>query len=350
MDDKLLTMLPHMQFPGIVLPGPRSLFYLKTTTNKKVLVVASKSAWNEHKEKIQKYFSEHLVVFAFQEPKESVVQELKTTAYSYNPSVIIGFGGGSAMDTAKVIKSDCHEAELVLVPTTFGTGSEASRYAVVVDEHNSKRPIASSKIMPDVVLLNPEFISTMPKTSIADNVMDALSHAVEGLVSRMANPLSDMFAIMAINLLLENAVDAIKGDTKAMEKMQLGGFISGFVQSSASVGLVHSFANYFGPRKGWAHGKAIGTFILPVINYNLQKGADYGKLALSGKLNAANILAEIETLIERLGFEKGKLQHSDFDMQDALRKISADICTKTNPVNPTPDELGAILEEVIGNE
>ncbi len=352
MDERILQMLPKTCFPKTVFTGPNSMFYLKMLDPDKTMILASETAWKLYSEKIGRHLQAKNVIKAGHEPTKADMESLKGEISGGGYDNIIGFGGGSVMDLAKTSKLQDDGINLVLIPTTSGTGSESSRYAIVINDKKEKEPVASEKMVPDVVLLDHSFSLTLPPFETAYTSIDALSHSIEGMVSKMSNPLSDSLAAVSMDMIAENLPKAFEknDDAQARAGLQVAGFLGGLVQSSASVGLLHSFANCLGPKLGIPHGVAIGAFMLPVVGFNMGKTDKYGKLRSATFFSEGDIIAKLSGLLKEVGFlgYHDKLDLSSLDLDAAAECIKNDVCTKTNPYNPGADEIRELLGSLGG--
>ena len=207
----------------------------------------------------------------------------------------VALGGGSAIDTAKganiVVSENTDDllkyqgAErikeqmkpLIVIPTTAGTGSEATAVAVIANvEANVKMSFSSNKLYPNVAILDPKMLVTMPKKISAATGMDALTHAIEAYVCLQKNPVSDSFAITAIQLIRESLVKSVENgnDEKARLAMANAALCGGIAFSNSLVGIVHSIAHACGGVAHIPHGVA-NAILLPFgMEYNLDKRAE----------------------------------------------------------------------------
>ncbi len=350
MDDRILQMLPKVYFPGAVFTGTNSLYYLKTLCPEKTLMLVSETAWKIHHAKIEKHMQTKNMKIINSEPSRSDMVKLHKDMEKNEYENIVGFGGGSVLDLAKTSRMKTRHINLVLIPTTSGTGSEASRYSILVNENMEKEAIASEKLLPDVVLLDPSFSVSLPEFETVYTSLDALAHSIEGLVSKMSNPISDSLAIISIDMIINNILKIREKleDLEIRRNLQTAGFLSGLVQSSASVGLSHSFANNLGPKLEIPHGVAISAFFVNTIKLNIGKTDKYEKLRGSLFFKDGDIVGKITDLFKKLGFYEyyKKLDLGKIDIKEAAEKIKNDVCTKTNPYNPSLEEIVNILSAV----
>ncbi|MGH1395307.1 MAG: bifunctional acetaldehyde-CoA/alcohol dehydrogenase [Trichormus sp.] len=219
---------------------------------------------------------------------------------NYQPDVIIAIGGGSPMDAAKVmwlmyehpdvefeglamrfmdIRKRVYElpplgqkAIMVAIPTTSGTGSEVTPFAVVTDDRvGVKYPLADYALTPNIAIADPELTSNMPKKLTAYGGIDALTHALESYVSVMASEFTDGLALQAIRLLFKYLPSAYKNganDPKAREKVHYAATIAGMAFANAFLGICHSMAHKLGATFHVPHGLANALMISHVIRYN----------------------------------------------------------------------------------
>lgn len=197
---------------------------------------------------------------------------------------VIGFGGGSPLDSAKAIAvlgqlggvmrdykvphvQDAPGLPIIAIPTTAGTGSEATRFAIVTDEAtNEKMLCAGLAFLPIAALVDFELTLTMPRRLTADTGIDSLTHAIEAYVSRKASPFTDALALQAIQALAPNLrrVDKDPADRAAREAMMLGATLAGMAFSNASVALVHGMSRPIGAHFHVPHGLS-NAMLLPAV-------------------------------------------------------------------------------------
>ena len=266
----------------------------------------------------------HAEIFSEVEPDPSVdtiwrgVQAMN----NFKPDVIIALGGGSAMDAAKgmwlfyeypetsfdglrqkfldIRKRTFsfpelgYKAQMVCVPTTSGTGSEVTSFSVITDKgENIKYPLADYELTPDVAIIEPQFVMTMPKSITADTGMDVLTHAIEAYVSVMASDYTDGLALQAIKIVFEYLEKSYNGDKLAREKMHNASCMAGMAFTNAFLGLNHSMAHKLGGEYHIPHGRA-NTILLPyVIRYNATKPTKFAAFPKYEKFIADIRYAEI---------------------------------------------------------
>ncbi|HNL09397.1 MAG TPA: iron-containing alcohol dehydrogenase [Turneriella sp.] len=229
-----------------------------------------------------------------------VVTEAAELGVANKCDMVIAIGGGSVLDSAKVINllmvkggplQKHMGAQLlkdkllpyVAIPTTSGTGSEATQFAVISDDANSvKLPFAEDFFLPDVAILDPEMTATMPGKVTAATGMDALTHAIECYAGMNPNPVSDALALYAIELIAQNILQAVAvpNDLNARGAMLTASFIAGVAFNHSGVGIVHGISHALGGVYHIPHGLA-NSIILPFsVEYNMEtSAARYARVA-----------------------------------------------------------------------
>lgn len=348
----------------------------------------------------------HCEIFSEVEPDPSIETVMKGAEMmaKFQPDVIIALGGGSAMDAAKgmwlffehpdadffglkqkfmdirkrIVKYPHlgSKAQFVAIPTTSGTGSEVTSFSVITDkEANVKYPLADYELTPDVAIIDPQFVMTVPKHVTADTGMDVLTHAIEAYVSCMANDYTDGLAMKAIQLVFEYLPRAYKngGDEEAREKMHNASTIAGMAFANAFLGINHSLAHKLGAEFHIAHGRA-NTILLPhVIRYNATKPekftafpkyrhfiADkrYAEIARLLGLPASTTEEGVNSLVQAIidlareldipmSIEAAGIDQAEFESRvDYLAdRAFEDQCTTANPKLPLITELAAIYRK-----
>ena len=170
------------------------------------------------------------------------------------------------------------KCKFVCIPTTSGTGSEVTSFSVITDKYlDTKYPLADYELTPDVAIIDPQYVMSMPKSVTADTGMDVLTHAIEAYVSNMANDYTDGLAIKAIQLVFEYLPKAYHNgsDELAREKMHNASTIAGMAFSNAFLGINHSIAHKLGAAFNLPHGRVNAILMPHVIRYNAKKPSKF---------------------------------------------------------------------------
>ena len=294
---------------------------------------------------------------------------------------VIAVGGGSTIDAAiraiakKVLQVETDKMECFAVPTTSGTGSEVTDYAVITDSARGvKYPLDSQALRPPVAILDPYLTASAPSSVTADAGMDVLTHALEAYVSTNANDFSDAMCEKAISLVFRFLPLAYKdgGDLLARTKMQNASCMAGLAFNSAGLGINHSLAHAIGGKLHIAHGR-INAMLLPKVmafNADLSHvvGGEYtvaarkyqriAKImdfpAVNVRLGVSNLIREIERLNHTLKIpstlkEWGADLASVRVMQGELVSAAlADATYATNPRRANEEEAAALLKQIMG--
>ena len=223
------------------------------------------------------------------EPVDTYVEEALELADQEQCDIIISVGGGSCIDTAKAVAvlatnggyigeymhmrkvADERPLPHIAIPTTAGTGSEATNATVITDTANAvKMMIKQPAFMPDIAIVDPVLTMTSPPAITAATGIDALSHAVEAYLSRLAHPYSNMLALSAMKLIVENMLTAYEDGTnrEAREAMALGSLQAGLAFSNASVTLVHGMSRPIGALFHVPHGISNAMLLPAVLEYS----------------------------------------------------------------------------------
>ena len=295
----------------------------------------------------------------------------------YAPDCVIAIGGGSAIDSAKAIREFAlrggyKETALIAIPTTSGTGSEVTSFAVVSDPKNDvKYPLVSDSMLPTEAILDAVLVKSVPASVTADTGMDVLTHAIEAYVSINNNEFSAALAEKSIEIcsmfLLRSYLD--NNDTHARQKMHVASCLAGLAFNSASLGLNHGIAHALGAKFHIPHGRTNAMLLPHVIEYNSgidrhsKSKAEYPtcvrKYVNVAKLLGVNTFNEITTVraltnwmqfmmkemnqplsVSQCGIPRDEYLNAIDSMAE---KALADACTATNPRVPTKDDVIRIL-------
>ena len=281
----------------IIFYGENSLKELRKVTETKILIITDKIVKGFFSEQILKFLKKKETIFFDEiepDPSEKVVLKGKNLTFEFNPNLIIGFGGGSVMDTAKMIyflyeseKSsiyECnpvtnynlgHKSRLILIPTTSGTGAEHTPAAIITNsETGQKITLASQEIIPHTVILDPRLSLKMPKNLTASTGLDALVHAIEGITSNLKSDFSDAVNIHAMRLIIKYLPAILEKDydnIKIREKLHNAASLAGIGMGNSSCGLAHACGHALGAIYHIKHGITAGIMLPYTIEFNKQK-------------------------------------------------------------------------------
>lgn len=289
------------------------------------------------------------------DPDLTTVRRGTEAMNAFQPDVIVALGGGSAMDAAKAmwlfyenpdadfvgmaqkfmdIRKRVYKfpklgkkARMVAIPTTSGTGSEVTSFAVISDKSkNMKYPLADYELTPDVAIIDPDFVYTVPKASTAFTGLDVLTHAIEAYVSILANDYTDALALQAIKLVFKYLPDSYHNATPlAREKMHNASCIAGMAFTNAFLGVNHSLAHKLGGEFHIPHGLA-NAYLLPhVIEYNGE--ATPTKFAAWPKYDHYIAPERYAEIARMLGLISQKASDADGvkALADAVRKLMTEV-------------------------
>ncbi|TDA35544.1 MAG: NAD-dependent alcohol dehydrogenase [Hadesarchaea archaeon] len=306
------------------------------------------------------------------EPSKETVMRGAELAREFSPDWFVGLGGGSCMDAAKAIwvmyeRPDLRieditpmtelglrkKARLVCIPTTSGTGSDATWAAVITSrEEEFKVELASREILPDLSIVDPKLASKMSPSLTASTGMDVLAHAFEAYLSQWNNPFSDALALKAIQLAFTYLPRAYANgnDMEARDKMHVAATMAGMAFSNSQIGLIHAMGHSLGAVFHIPHGRTVGLFLPYGLEYAF--GTVKGRLAElawaagiragTEEEAAERLLEEVRNLIRRLGepLSIGELgiKREEFEsrLEELVRKAMQSTGIFTSP--RVPDE------------
>ena len=315
---------------------------------------------NRRKNKVQ------YEVFAGVEPNPDIttVKRGLDIMNTFKPNAIVALGGGSPMDAAKIMwlfyeRPDADFTELVqkfadirkrtvkyphlgqkakfiAVPTTSGTGSEVTPFAVISDKENDKKyPLADYAITPHVAIVDPVLVQTVPARPTASTGMDVLTHATEAYTSILANDYTDGLALRAIKLVFENLEKSVKEfDKDAREKMHNASCLAGMAFANAFLGISHSMAHKIGGKFHTIHGETNATLLPYVIKYN---GTRPGKVSLWPKYEHYQADERFQDIARMLGLKADTPEQAVDSYAQAVfelgKRVGTPMCFKDHGVD-----------------
>lgn len=311
------------------------------------------------------------------DPTIDVVTKGVALAETCSPDTVIALGGGSAMDTAKAV---CHiycsmrkidKPQVIAIPTTSGTGSEVTSFAVISDPATkTKYPLVADCLVPDIAILDAELTASVPAKITADTGMDVLTHGIEAYVSTAATDFTDACSEKSLKMVWKYLLKVEKNgdDMLGREKMHNASCLAGIAFSEASLGICHSLAHALGGQFHISHGRANAMLLPLVITYNagLEEKDDnytalpryveiakmFGLQSGTPKATVFSFISHIRRLMKQmdipsyvtdLGVDPAEFNAAIPVMAE---KAMADKCTITNPRKPTQQELEELYREL----
>ncbi|BDF63876.1 lactaldehyde reductase [Alistipes finegoldii] len=292
---------------------------------------------------------------------------------------IVAIGGGSAMDTAKAVgiiaanpafgdvvslegtaPTANRSVPIFALPTTAGTAAEVTINYVITDEANTKKMVCvDPKDIPTVAIIDAELMAAMPRGLTAATGMDALTHAIEGYITKGAWTLTDMFELKAVELIARWLPAAVENgaDTEAREGMAVAQYIAGMGFSNVGLGLVHGMAHPLGAFYDIPHGVANALLLPYVMQYNMESSlVKFGDVARAMGVDTAGMdtrqaaqaaVDAVRTLAVRVGIPQrlSSLGVREEDLPRLAASALADVCTPGNPRDMSAEEILALYRE-----
>lgn len=348
--------------------GAQALSFLTTLSGKRVLIVTDpfmvKSGMIDHITKELKGAEYSIFSDIVPDPPMELVVKGVGIATKFHPDYIVAVGGGSAIDAAKAIMHFSKEIgkladmQFIAIPTTSGTGSEVTSFAVITDKVKGiKYPLVSDELLPDIAILEPILVKSVPSNVVADTGIDVLTHAMEAYVSTAATDFSDAFAEKAVVMVFDYLYRSYENseDMEAKEKMHNASCIAGISFNLASLGINHAIAHNIGGKLHVPHGRTNALLLPHVIEYNSNidgyspknytlAATKYARLAeligVAGatiRLSVRNLIHEVQRLEQKLKMPtkltECKVTEEEIarDKKEIAQGALLDACIKTNP-------------------
>lgn len=336
-----------------------------------------KAGWVEHvtsvldREKLKWVYYSDVV----SNPRDFQIQQGADVYKRERADVVIALGGGSPMDAAKGIAlvasngGRIHDYEganrihrplppMVFVPSTAGSGSDVSQFAIITDvKRRVKMSIISRTLVPNISVIDPEILLTKTESLIVAAAIDAMCHAIEAFVSKIASPFTEVQSLKAIQLIMENLEKAKQSrDLESLENLSIASTSAAMSFSNASLGAEHALAHSLGGMYDVLHGLVHPVLLPPVMRFNLptcvEKMAEIGRILLgksrrSAKSTALAGIERLEDYCKSLGVPVTLREiipdHSG--LKELCQMASKDACLLSNPRAATWEDLLSICEE-----
>jgi len=374
-----LQMLKRVLLPPEVCVGEGSVERLSCLEPTRVLVVASGSgrrngALDRVTGQLKDASAYQVMELSGGEPRAAAIDAARETVAGFSPEWIVAVGGGAVLDAAKFLWAQYEnpdivwlgkapvaigplrrKARMIAIPTTAGSGSEASQAAVLAADDGTKTPYVSPHWVPDIAILDPVLTVSLPRETTVATGFDVLAHAVESAVSSLGNPFLRVLAGTSLGLVLRYLPAAAENpqDLAARSGMLEAAFLAGLCQSMTSTGAAHALSHATSKLHGAPHGEATGFYLIPTMRWNRRKNAAvYDELATGcGLANGASL----ESALVELGMRAGLPQKfselvgraPDAAERQTLAETAAkDVCLRTNACRLGAADLAQLLAEI----
>ena len=369
--------------------GKGALENLKTLKGKKAIIVVGGGSMkrNGFLQKAEAYLKEagmevKLLEGVEPDPSVTTVMNGAKVMLEFEPDWIVAMGGGSPIDAAKAMwikyeYPDCtfedmckvfgipelrKKAHFCAISSTSGTATEVTAFSIITDyDKGIKYPIADFEITPDVAIVDPDLAETMPQKLTAHTGMDALTHAIEGLITKGAWEMSDMFEIKAIEMINRYLETAVKEPTnpEARNGMAVAQYIAGMAFSNVGLGVVHGMAHPLGAIFDIPHGVANALLLPTIMEFNAPAALDkYVQIAKAmdvyvpgmGREEAADAAVQaVKDLSVRVGIPQhlSELGIQEKDLDRLADAAFADVCTPGNPREVNKEIILNLYQKVL---
>lgn len=353
-----------------VLTGSDVLNIFSQLDYKRVCIITDKFLQESHKvDRVIESLERNSEVFIFSDVKPDPTQEIIDRATDeiekFSPDLLIAFGGGSSIDSAKAIiyqaqKRSGKRPIFAVIPTTAGTGSEVTNFAVIT-KGTKKDVLIDDLLLPDYAILDAYFTKSVPEKITVDTGLDVFTHAIEAYLSTNKSIFTDVYAIEAMKTVFESLPSLYKDGLNMTKraKMLEASCMAGMAFTNAGLGIVHSLAHIVGGVFHISHGR-LNAIILPYVLEFYIKRSDEVKKSLDqlaiklGCENSTYLLKSYKDLAQACDIENSLRQLDKIDLLKYENSISEmaevalnDRCTKTTPVYITKQDLSNLLRDLI---
>ncbi len=374
---KTVYPVPRLITTPNLFAGEKSLAALKGLACSRVLLLTGRSLSEPLRTEIKKNLACETVVEAVRpaggDPTFASARGIWQRLAGKTPDCIVAVGGGAVMDLAKLVLLLLEwpdatperlsrpfaapplkkRTRLAAIPTTAGSGSEVSSSALIIDDDTGvKTAIVTHDFIADLVLLEPRFLLNIPRRVMAAAMVDAMTHAVEGYLSIVANPLADALAVSAIRTLGHYGplwLQGGEGNLEIIQQLLIASHQAGMVQNHCGVGICHSLAHQMaGP--GIGHGVANGLFFPAVLAFNCLEPAVADRFQRLSENSGVAIIDWLQYLQGAAGLPlslKGIIGVDGLDREKISERALNDICTRFNPRPVDLADFSRLLDETI---
>ncbi len=380
--------MARFTIPRDIYYGKGSLETLQTLSGKRAVIAVGGGSMKRFgfldraKEYLEKAgFEVKLIENIEPDPSVETVMRGAEIMREFEPDWIVSMGGGSPIDAAKAMwvfyeypettfesltvpfsfPTLRQKAKFAAIPSTSGTATEVTAFSVITDyQKGIKYPLADFNITPDIAIVDPDLVMTMPKTLTAHTGMDALTHAIEAYVSTVHSQFTDPLALSAIKTVFEDLPSSFEGDEGARERMHYAQCMAGMAFSNALLGIVHSMAHKTGAAFEGGHvphGCANAIYLPYVIEFNSKNAlARYGEIAkycgisgsddaeltkkLCDKIREFNRILGIPCCLRDFGVNEAEFKKK---LDSIAENAIADACTGSNPRPISVEEMRKLL-------
>ena len=297
------------------------------------------------------------------DPTTQLAAEGTALVQRFGPDTVVALGGGSTLDCAKaMVYFSGMPVRFVAIPTTSGSGSEVTDFAILTHE-GVKHPLIDEKLQPDVAILDGGLLKQLPKSLVADCGFDVISHALESYVATQASPISDALAKDAFSLVYTHLRESFMGNVAVRQQIHTAATMAGMAFSQAGLGLCHALAHALGGQFHLPHGRLNAILLPHVLEYNATVASGkYAQLARYVQLGGSTDTLAVRNLknglirlrrelqlpqnLAQAGVDSRSLREK---REDLIKAVLADPCCNTNPVPVTREGVADILQKAAGH-
>ena len=294
------------------------------------------------------------------DPSVELVAQGTAELLQFEPDALLALGGGSAIDCAKaMLYFSGREIPLIAVPTTSGSGSEVTDFAILTHD-GVKHPLVDPVLRPTMAILDEALVSSLPPALVADGGFDVLAHALEAWVGSDANAITDALALEAFRTVYSYLGDSFAGEKSVRLTIHVASTMAGLAFTQAGLGVCHALAHALGGQFHLPHGR-LNAILLPAVIAHNGAQSRYAALSRAAGIGGGSDMMALRSLkngLSRLRAQLGlpaTLTQAGIDRallrqkkDELITAALADPCCKTNPIPVTRELLDAILQEVSG--